>query len=147
MTFALKPPILLQQGMAVVRPEWPQDQLCHAARQLRVVIDYQGTPHLLDQGNTILGMLKGVFLVEFRGVPSRRGSEVLFVLEIIGGVLQARAKGVLLGVSLVGLQPSTVGVHHPKFLFILDQMLMPSQYIHQHQCPFIHPHRTPLQLF
>ena len=75
----------------------------------------------------MLGMLRGAFLVEFQGVLRLLEDEVLFVLEIIRGVLQARAKGVPLGVSLVGTHPSPVGVHHPKFLFNLHQMLTPIQ--------------------
>ena len=74
-------------------------------------------------------MLRGTFLVEFQGVLSLLEDEVLFVLERIQGVLQARAKGVPLGVSLVETHHSTVGVHRPKFLFNHHPMLTPIQYI------------------
>ena len=92
-------------------------------------------------------MLRRVFLVGFQGVPSPLGGEVLFVLEIIRGVLQAQAKGVPLEVSLVQAHLSTVGIHHLKFLFNLHRMLTPIQFILQHQHLYILHHHTPLQSY
>ena len=88
-------------------------------------------------------MLRRVFLVGFQGVPSPLGGEVLFVLEIIRGVLQARAKGVPLGVSLVGTHPSPVGVHHPKFLFNHHQITTAFLSVRHHLLLCTHLHRTP----
>ena len=78
-------------------------------------------------------MLRGVLLIWLQGVPSPPGGEVLFVLEIIWGVLYARAKGVPLRVSLVGVQQSTVGIHHLKFYsFFIKRWRPVSRFINIH---------------